>query len=84
MRRTLKVPHTLISVYCFNRGGEHAIPPKICSSVPAFEDVVGAGTSTKCRMHSSEVTGGFASPGMHYHRRAESAPELDAIDRPTA
>ena len=51
------------------------------SSGPAFEDVVGAGTSTKRRMHSSGVTGGFAGPGMHYHRRAESAPELDAIDR---
>ena len=32
-------------------------------------------------MHSSGITGGFAGPGMHYHRRAESAPELDAIDR---
>ena len=51
------------------------------SSGPVFEDVVGAGTSTKRRMHSSGVTGGFAGPGMHYHRRAESAPELDAIDR---
>ena len=51
------------------------------SSGPAFEDIVGAGTSTKRRMHSSGVTGGFAGPGMHYHRRAESAPELDAIDR---
>ncbi len=51
------------------------------SSGPAFEDVVGAGTSTKRRMHSSGVTGGFAGPGMHYHRRAESAPELDTIDR---
>ena len=51
------------------------------SSGPAFDDVVGAGTSTKRRMHSSGVTGGFAGPGMHYHRRAESAPELDAIDR---
>ena len=38
MRRTLKVPHTLILVYSLNRGGEHAITPKICSSGPAFED----------------------------------------------
>ena len=55
--------------------------PETQSSGPAFDDVVGAGTSTKRRMHSSGVTGGFAGPGMHYHRRAESAPELDAIDR---
>ena len=48
---------------------------------PAFEDVVGVGLSTKRRMHSSGATGGFAGPGMHYHRRAESAPELDPIDR---
>ena len=32
-------------------------------------------------MHSSGITGGLTGPGMHYHRRAESAPELDAIDR---
>ena len=55
--------------------------PETQSSGPAFDDVVGAGTNTKRRMHSSGVTGGFAGPGMHYHRRAESAPELDAIDR---
>ena len=55
--------------------------PETQSSGPAFDDVIGAGTSTKRRMHSSGVTGGFAGPGMHYHRRAESAPELDAIDR---
>ena len=49
---------------------------------PAFEDVVSGGISgSKRRMHSSGVTGGFAGPGMHYHRRAESAPEMEAIDR---
>ena len=32
-------------------------------------------------MHSSGITGGFSGPRMHYHRRAESAPALDAIDR---
>ena len=52
------------------------------STRPAFEDVVGScAIGAKRRMHSSGVTGGFAGPGMHYHRRAESAPELDAIDR---
>ena len=50
---------------------------------PPFEDIVGEGSSScmKRPMHSSGATGGFAGPGMHYHRRAESAPELDAIDR---
>lgn len=28
------------------------------------------------RMHSSGITGGFRGPGMDYHRRTESAPEL--------
>ena len=41
----------------------------------------GAGLMTaKRRMHSSGETGGFSGPGMHYHRRAESAPELDHFD----
>ena len=36
-----------------------------------------AGFSTaRWRMHSSGATGGFTGPGMHYHRRAESAPEM--------
>ena len=49
---------------------------------PAFEDVVSGGVSgSKRRMHSSGITGGFAGPGMHYHRRAESAPEIEAVDR---
>lgn len=53
---------------------------------PAFEDVISGGISggvsaSKRRMHSSGITGGFAGPGMHYHRRAESAPEMEAIDR---
>lgn len=28
-------------------------------------------------MHSAAGLGGFAGPGMHYHRRAESAPEFE-------
>ena len=49
---------------------------------PAFEDVTsGSALGSKRRMHSSGNTGGFAGPGMHYHRRAESAPEMEAIDR---
>lgn len=31
-------------------------------------------------MHSAALSIGFAGPGMHYHRRAESAPELDPFD----
>ena len=51
------------------------------STGPAFEDVISGGvSSSKRRMHSSGNTGGFAGPGMHYHRRAESAPEMEAID----
>ena len=49
---------------------------------PSFDKVVG-GTSIAGprRMHSSGTTGGFAGPGMHYHRRTESAPEMDVFDR---
>ncbi|KAI9819699.1 MAG: hypothetical protein M1832_003933 [Thelocarpon impressellum] len=36
--------------------------------------------AAKRRMHSSGVTGGFSGPGMHYHRRAESAPEMAAFE----
>lgn len=31
----------------------------------------------KRAMHSAAGLGGFSGPGMHYHRRAESAPEFD-------
>ena len=34
----------------------------------------------KRRMHSFGATGGFTGPGMHYHRRTESAPELIGIE----
>ena len=49
---------------------------------PSFNEVVG-GTSTASsrRMHSSGTTGGFQGPGMHYHRRTESAPEMEVVDR---
>ena len=52
------------------------------ASGPSFEDIIGGGSSPMKRpMHSSGATGGFGGPGMHYHRRAESAPELETIDR---
>ncbi|PHH84053.1 hypothetical protein CDD83_2580 [Cordyceps sp. RAO-2017] len=39
-----------------------------------------AGTTGKRRMHSAQGMKGFSGPGMHYHRRAESAPDLPPID----
>jgi hypothetical protein len=36
----------------------------------------GSGTRKRA-MHSAAGLGGFAGPGMHYHRRAESAPEFE-------
>ncbi|KAL8948492.1 MAG: hypothetical protein Q9222_005324 [Ikaeria aurantiellina] len=49
---------------------------------PSFEEVVNnRNTASRRRMHSSGVLGGFDGPGMHYHRRAESAPEMAPINR---
>lgn len=48
---------------------------------PEFGYVSGGGfLAAKRRMHSSGVMGSFSGPGMHYHRRAESAPEMTAFD----
>ncbi len=44
------------------------------------DPMVGGFSAARRRMHSSGSTGGFTGPGMHYHRRAESAPEMAAID----
>lgn len=35
------------------------------------------GGTRKRAMHSAAGLGGFTGPGMHYHRRAESAPEFE-------
>ena len=35
--------------------------------------------AAKRRMHSAGATGAFTGPGMHYHRRAESAPEMALV-----
>ncbi|KAL8672363.1 MAG: hypothetical protein Q9168_003183 [Polycauliona sp. 1 TL-2023] len=49
---------------------------------PSFEDVVGSrNAAARRRLHSSGGTGGFEAPGMHYRRRAESAPEMAPINR---
>lgn len=51
-------------------------------SGPNFEEVTGShGSGARRRLHSSGATGGFDGPGMHYHRRAESAPELAPVNR---
>ncbi|KAL6895587.1 hypothetical protein HDV57DRAFT_17449 [Trichoderma longibrachiatum] len=40
-----------------------------------------AGTpSSRRRLHSAQGLKGFSGPGMHYHRRAESAPDLPPFD----
>lgn len=40
-----------------------------------------AGTpGSRRRLHSAQGLKGFAGPGMHYHRRAESAPDLPPFD----
>lgn len=39
-----------------------------------------AGSTGKRRLHSAQGLKGFNGPGMHYHRRAESAPDLPPFD----
>ncbi|TQV99869.1 hypothetical protein V2A60_005298 [Cordyceps javanica] len=39
-----------------------------------------AGTAGRRRLHSAQGMKGFGGPGMHYHRRAESAPDLPPFD----
>lgn len=39
-----------------------------------------AGPTGKRRMHSAQGMKGFSGPGMHYHRRSESAPDLPPFD----
>ena len=56
--------------------------PRSRSTGPTFEDVTsGRSVGGRRRMHSGGATGGFEGPGMHYHRRAESAPELAPVNR---
>ena len=43
-----------------------------------------AAMAAKRRLHSSGTAGGFAGPGMHHHRRAESAPALTPFNHPFA
>lgn len=39
-----------------------------------------AGSAGKRRLHSAQGLKGFSGPGMHYHRRAESAPDLPPFE----
>ncbi|KAL8871522.1 MAG: hypothetical protein Q9174_002665 [Haloplaca sp. 1 TL-2023] len=56
--------------------------PRSTANGPTFEDVTGGrSVGGRRRMHSGGATGGFEGPGMHYHRRAESAPELAPVNR---
>ena len=40
------------------------------------DDTARGFTIARRKMHSSGATGGFSGPGLHYHRRTESAPEM--------
>ena len=55
--------------------------PTSCNSGIGSDQTAAGFSSAKRRMHSSGNTGSFYGPGMHYHRRAESAPEMAPIDR---
>jgi len=39
-----------------------------------------AGNAGRRRLHSAQGMRGFSGPGMHYHRRAESAPDLPPFE----
>ncbi|KAI9904729.1 hypothetical protein N3K66_001258 [Trichothecium roseum] len=39
-----------------------------------------AGNNNRRRLHSAQGMKGFTGPGMHYHRRAESAPDLPPFE----
>ncbi|KAF6840768.1 cell wall proline rich protein [Colletotrichum musicola] len=43
---------------------------------PEWDAAQRASGSTKRQLHSAQGMKGFSGPGMHYHRRAESAPEM--------
>ncbi len=47
------------------------------SSFGSDWDISQRGGTRKRAMHSAAGLGGFTGPGMHYHRRAESAPEFE-------
>ncbi|KAK8048918.1 hypothetical protein PG994_010648 [Apiospora phragmitis] len=48
---------------------------------PAWEAAQRAGAPPKRQLHSAAGLRGFSGPGMHYHRRTESAPEMPPFRR---
>ncbi|KAI1779928.1 hypothetical protein F4818DRAFT_158782 [Hypoxylon cercidicola] len=47
---------------------------------PQWEEAQRTGTAPKRQLHSAAGMRGFSGPGMHYHRRAESAPEMPPFE----
>ncbi|KAK8126469.1 uncharacterized protein PG998_002228 [Apiospora kogelbergensis] len=47
---------------------------------PAWEAAQRAGAPPKRQLHSAAGLRGFSGPGMHYHRRTESAPEMPPFE----
>ncbi|KAI0842025.1 hypothetical protein F5Y06DRAFT_258845 [Hypoxylon sp. FL0890] len=47
---------------------------------PQWEEAQRAGAPPKRQLHSAAGLRGFSGPGMHYHRRAESAPEMPPFE----
>lgn len=47
---------------------------------PQWEEAQRAGAQPKRQLHSAAGMRGFSGPGMHYHRRAESAPEMPPFE----
>ncbi|KAL5612362.1 uncharacterized protein BROUX77_002518 [Berkeleyomyces rouxiae] len=48
---------------------------------PEWEAAQRAAGNVKRKLHSAQGMKGFSGPGMHYHRRAESAPEMVPFER---
>ncbi|KAI1263049.1 hypothetical protein F5Y18DRAFT_140856 [Xylariaceae sp. FL1019] len=47
---------------------------------PQWDEAQRAGVQPKRALHSAAGLRGFSGPGMHYHRRAESAPEMPPFE----
>ncbi|KAI0898273.1 hypothetical protein F4806DRAFT_353797 [Annulohypoxylon nitens] len=47
---------------------------------PQWEEAQKLGVPPKRQLHSAAGLRGFSGPGMHYHRRAESAPEMPPFE----
>ncbi|KAI5866893.1 hypothetical protein GGS23DRAFT_294148 [Durotheca rogersii] len=47
---------------------------------PQWDEAQRAGATPKRQLHSAAGMRGFSGPGMHYHRRAESAPEMPPFE----